>query len=362
MSVNRKDDHVRLVAEQHAGGPRRNGFDDISFVHHALAGIDADHVSLGVEVGGSAWPVPFYVNAMTGGSAATGTINRDLAIAARETGLPIASGSVSAALADPSLEPTFRVIREENPDGFVMANIGVERSPDDARRAIDILGANALQVHLNSVQETVMPEGTRAFSSWESSLEALLGAVEVPVIVKEVGFGLSSRTLVRLRELGVEYADVSGSGGTDFARVENDRRLGRDYQYLVGWGQSTVECLLDAPDESPVLLASGGVRTPLDVVRALSLGARAVGVSGSFLKTVLDEGAEGLTARIHGWIAQTQAILALLGADTPERLTETDLIVRGASAEFCHARQIDLAPLSRRSTMPSSSTSERNPR
>lgn len=352
MSADRKDDHVRLVAEQHAGGPRRNGFDDVTFVHHALAGIDADRVGLGVEVCGAGWPVPFYVNAMTGGSAATGRINRDLAIAARETGLPIASGSVSAALADPSMEPTFRVIREENPGGFVMANLGVERSPDDARRAVDILGADALQVHLNSVQETVMPEGSRAFSSWEASLEALLGAVDVPVIVKEVGFGLSSRTLSRLRALGVTHADVSGSGGTDFARVENARRLGGEYAYLAGWGQSTVECLLDAPADAPVLLASGGVRNPLDVVRALALGARAVGVSGSFLKTVLDEGADGLTARLHAWISQTRALLAMLGAASPADLMRTDLIVRGAAAEFAGVRGIDLTALSRRSTAP----------
>ena len=352
MSAERKDDHVRLVAEQHAGGPRTNGFDDITFVHHALAGIDAERVDLGVDVAGTRWAVPFYLNAMTGGSAATGVINRDLAIAARETGLPIASGSVSAALADPSVAPTFRVIRDENPDGFVMANIGVERSPDDARRAVELLGANALQVHLNSVQETVMPEGSRAFSSWESSLDALLDAVDVPVIVKEVGFGLSARTLMRLSDLGIAYADVSGSGGTDFARVENARRLGGEYAYLGGWGQSTVECLLDAPADAPVLLASGGVRTPLDVVRALALGARAVGVSGSFLKTVLEGGAEGLTARIREWTDQTRALLALLGTASPARLTGTDLVVRGATAEYCRVRGIDIAALSHRSTRP----------
>lgn len=352
MSTERKDDHVRLVAEQHAGGPRANGFDDVTFVHHALGGIDAGTVELGVDVAGSTWTLPFYLNAMTGGSAATGQINRDLAIAARETGLAIASGSVSAALKDPSLESTFRVIREENPDGFVMANIGVERSPDDARRAVEILGADALQVHLNSVQETVMPEGSRAFSSWQASLEALLDAVDVPVIVKEVGFGLSARTLTQLGALGVAYADVSGSGGTDFARVENARRLGGEYAYLAGWGQSTVECLLDAPADAPTLLASGGVRNPLDVVRALALGARAVGVSGSFLKTVLDEGADGLVARIRDWTDQTRALLALLGAASPGELVETDLVVRGATAEYCRARGIDLTALSHRSTRP----------
>ncbi|MFT4136610.1 type 2 isopentenyl-diphosphate Delta-isomerase [Microbacterium sp.] len=364
LAGDRKDDHVRLVAAQHAGGPRRNGFDDVAFLHHALAGIDADRVDLGTEVAGARWPLPFYVNAMTGGSDATGRINRDLAIAARETGVAIASGSISIALDDPSRLPSFRVIRQENPDGFVMANLGVERSPDDARRAVEVLDADALQVHLNAVQETVMPEGSRSFSRWESSLEALLAAVEVPVIVKEVGFGLSARTLSRLRALGVTLADVSGSGGTDFARVENARRAGGEYAYLAGWGQSTVECLLDAPADAPTLLASGGVRGPLDIARALALGARAVGVSGSFLTTVLDEGAEGLVARVRDWTGQLTALLALVGAASPDRLTGTDLVVRGATAEYCRARGIDVAALSRRSEPPAGAErppSERNP-
>lgn len=359
MSGRRKDDHVRLVTAQRADRPARNGFDDVSFVHHALGGIDARRVDLSTHVAGARWPLPFYINAMTGGSDTTGRINRDLAIAARETGLPIASGSISIALNDPSLLPTFRVIRDENPDGFIMANIGVERSPDDARRAVDALHADALQVHLNAVQETVMPEGSRSFSLWPASLEALLGAVEVPVIVKEVGFGLSARTLSLLASMGVSIADVSGSGGTDFARVENARRAAGEYAYLTGWGQSAVACLLDAPADAPMLLASGGVRTPLDVVRALALGARAVGVSGSFLQTVLDDGAEGLTAQIRAWQEQLTALLALLGADRTDRLAETDVIVRGATAEYCRARGIDLAPLSRRSE--GAKTSERSP-
>lgn len=361
MSSKRKDDHVRLAAEQYFGGPRRNGFDDVSFVHHALAGINEHSVDLGVDVAGTQWASPIYINAMTGGSLATESINRDLAIAARETDTPIASGSVSAALSDPTVAGTFAVIREENPDGFVMANIGVERSPDDARRAIDLLRADALQVHLNAVQETVMPEGHRAFGRWERSLTALLGAVDVPIIVKEVGFGLSTRTLSELGALEVAYADVSGAGGTDFARIENARRSRGDFAFLTGWGQSTVECLLDMPENAPIVLASGGVRSPLDVVRALALGARAVGVSGPFLKTVLDEGSEGLIGRIREWIEQTRALLALLGADSPSALVATDLIVRGATAEYCRARGTDITALSRRSMASLDHSAERTP-
>jgi len=347
-SSERKDDHVRLADAQQREAPRPNGWDDVTFVHHALAGVDADHVDLGVEVAGTRWALPFYVNAMTGGSASTGVINRDLAIAARETGVAIASGSLSIALDNPELLGTFRVIRDENPEGFVMANVGIERGPEDARRAVDALGADALQVHVNAVQETVMPEGSRSFSSWPASLEAIVAGVDVPVVVKEVGFGLSAATLTRLADMGVRYADVSGVGGTDFVRVENDRRAGRDYAYLAGWGQSAVECLLEAPAHAPTLFASGGVRTPLDVARGLALGARAVGASGSFLSVVIDGGAEALISRIREWSDHLTALHSLVGATTPEGLRRTDLIVRGRAAEFARARGVDLDSLARR--------------
>ncbi len=344
----RKDDHVRLAGEQHDTAAS-NGFDDVQFLHHALDGIDAAQVSLEVEVAGARWAQPFYINAMTGGSAATGRINAQLAAAAAETGTALASGSVSIALDHPELAPSFQVIRQENPHGFVFANVGVERSPDDARRAVDLVAADALQVHLNAAQETVMPEGSRSFSSWERTLTRILDAVEVPVVVKEVGFGLSARTLSRLHALGVEYADVSGRGGTDFVRIENARRRGQDFGYLAGWGQSAVQSLLDAPSPAPVLLASGGVRSPLDVIRALALGARAVGVSGSFLRVVTTGGAEALTDHLRQWQDHCVAVLALLGAHAPAALRQTDVLVTGDSAEFARLRGVDLSALAHRS-------------
>lgn len=346
--ASRKDDHLRLAAAQHDGTPARNGWDDVEFVHHALDAIDPDRCALTVEVAGMPWDAPFFINAMTGGSARTGEVNRALAIAAREARVPLASGSMGIALDRPETAPTFRVLREENPDGVLLANVGVERSADDARRAVELIAADALQVHVNAVQETVMPEGTTQFSSWLGSLERIVAASEVPVIVKEVGFGLSRRTLVRLADVGVRVADVAGRGGTDFARIENDRRRAGDFAYLTGWGQSAAACLLDAPHGRLELLGSGGVRTPLDVVRGLALGARAVGVAGTFLRTALDGGADALTAQLAQWRTHTRALLALLGAATPHDLVHTDIVVRGELAAFARARGIDLTALSSR--------------
>lgn len=351
----RKDDHVQLATDQRSQGPSRNEFDDVEFLHHALDGIDADRVRLDVQVDEWRWNAPFYINGMTGGTKLTGIINRDLAIAARETGLPMASGSLSIALDAPDdteIQRSFSVIRDENPDGFVMANIGIGRPAEDAIRAVELLQADALQVHLNAVQETVMPEGGRDFSSWQHSLETLIDSSPVPVIVKEVGFGMSRRTIERITQLGGQIVDVSGKGGTDFMRIENARRTATqgDYSMLSGFGQSALACLLDAPTEGPTLLASGGVRNPFDVVKALAAGARAVGVAGTFLETVRGGGADALISVIGVWREQITALLALLGAATPEDLEGTDMLVRGGLAEYCRLRGIDVPALARRSS------------
>lgn len=348
----RKDDHVRLAEEQQRARSSSE-FDDLDFVHHALGGVSAGSVDLAVHVDRWRWSTPFYVNGMTGGTEMTARINRDLAVTARETGMPMACGSVSIALDEPGAARSFTVIREENPHGFVMANLGAGRSGEDAVRAVELLGADALQLHLNAVQETAMPEGSRDFSDWRRSVEEIVAASPVPVIVKEVGFGLSRRTLAELADLGVRVADVSGRGGTDFLHIENSRRdplTGPDYSVLSGFGQSALACLLDAPGDGPVLLASGGVRHPFDVVKALAAGASAVGVAGTFLKVVLDGGAEALVPLVRAWTEQTAAIMALLGARTPAELTGTDLLVRGRLGEFCRLRGIDVVDLSRRSS------------
>ncbi|WP_030857837.1 type 2 isopentenyl-diphosphate Delta-isomerase [Streptomyces sp. NRRL S-37] len=349
MIAQRKDDHVRLAVEQQQQHPGHNQFDEVSFVHHALAGLDRADVSLATAFAGVSWRVPLYINAMTGGSERTGVINRDLGIAARETGVPIASGSMSAYFKDPGSAGTFSVLREENPDGFVIANVNATASVDQALRAVDLLRADALQIHVNTVQETVMPEGDRSFSSWVPQIEKIASGVGVPVIVKEVGFGLSRETVRLLESLGVRVADLGGRGGTDFARIENGRRELADYAYLTGWGQSTAACLLDAQDAPIPVLASGGVRNPLDVARALALGASGVGVSGTFLRTLLDGGVEALIARISAWLDQLAALLTLLGARTPADLTRCDLLIHGELRDFCADRGVDTRPFARRS-------------
>lgn len=369
----RKDEHVRLAEElrelRDAGvvrGVSPHGvWDDVRFMHHSFPGGSLDGVSLKTSVCGRDWAVPFYINAMTGGSEKTALINADLARAAAATGVAMATGSASPALKDPSLAHSFAVVRENAPDAFLFANVSPEMTVEQARDAVGFLDADALQVHVNPAQELVMPEGDRDFSGWLDRLSDIVDGVDVPVVVKEVGFGLSARSVAEVVARGVRTIDVSGRGGTNFIDIENRRRKKQEYTYLSGWGQTAAECLLDlqaspvtvpggasrdgaATGEPVQVIASGGVSTPLDVVRALSLGASAVGVSGHFLHVMMTDGLDALIDEITEWIAQVRTLMTLLGAASVAELRQVDVLVTGTTAEFARLRGVDLAALAQR--------------
>ena len=353
--ASRKDEHLDLAMRLN-GTDRPNAFDDVSFMHHALPGTFTDSIDISTDVCGAHWQAPFYINAMTGGTSATAQINAGLARAAADAGIAIACGSQHVALREPERADGFEVIRREAPDAFVLGNVGPTVAPDQALAAVEMIGADALQVHVNTAQELVMLEGDRDFRDWTGRIAAIAAAVPVPVIVKEVGFGLSRRTIRQLEDAGVAAVDVAGAGGTDFIAIENERRPGQEYAYLSGWGQSAVLCLLESlngPGRVALpVLASGGVRNPLDVVRALALGARAVGVSGHFLRTLVGGGADALNRELHAWRDQVRPLMALLGADDVKQLRRTDLIITGSTADKARLLGVELEALARRCEAP----------
>lgn len=348
----RKNDHIRLALEQQQT-VRRNAFDDIRFVHHSLRAVDQSSVDTSTRVCGAHWRMPFYINAMTGGSAQAGHINALLAQAAQRTDLAMATGSQHAALRRAELVPTFTTVRKHDPVGFVFANVGPTVSPEQAVQAVEMLEANVLQVHINPVQEAVMTEGDRDFASWPERIRAIVQAVPVPVVAKEVGFGFSRPTIELLASLGVSSVDVSGHGGTNFAVIENSRRVDHAYWYMDDWGFSTVLSLLVANQPEPIaglqLLASGGVRSPLDLVKALALGAQAVGVSGHFLQVLTQNGVAGLVAEIESWSVQLRSLMSLLGASTISDLQATDLLITGSTAQEASLLGVDVSVFARRS-------------
>lgn len=350
IDSNRKDEHVELAEAQYKVGSQSD-FQKIRFVHHSLPQISTDQVSLQATLLGHPMEQPFYINGMTGGSEKTKVINQKLAEVAKECGLAMASGSLSAALKNPEVEDSFRIIRKVNPNGFVMANIGAHHSWENARRAVDILEADGLQIHINAPQELVMPEGDRDFSMWLKEIEKTVAQVGVPVLVKEVGFGMSRETIELLIQAGVTSIDVSGRGGTNFAAIENARRTTFSYDDLESWGQSTVVSLLEAAaySEQVHILASGGIKSPFDIIKALSLGAEAVGLSGQFLHMVLEDGTEKTAEAVQQWKEKMTSIMTLLGVKKIADLQKTDLIFQHDIMDWCEMRGIEYRSYGRRS-------------
>lgn len=349
MTNNRKDDHANLALDQQREA-KPSIFDDIRFIHHSFSRANFQEIDLSTEWGGTVHNWPFHINGMTGGSEYTRQFNDKLSILARETGLAMASGSISAAIKDPSVSETFTIIRKNNPKGFVMANLGAHHTVENAKKAVDLLQADGLQIHLNVPQEVVMPEGDRDYAMWEDHIAQMVEEVGVPIIVKEVGFGMSGETISRLIELGVKTVDISGRGGTNFIRIENDRRSQLDFSSIGYWGQTTPESLLESlPYQDQVgILASGGVRDYYDIFRALALGARAVGLSGRMLSLVHEQGVDAGIELIESWKEILRHLMLMVDAETIADLGKKQIIIQGELREYAEARGIDYQGLARR--------------
>lgn len=275
----RKDEHVKYAKLNKVG---ENDFDLINLEHNSLPNISMDQVNLKTNFLGFEIDYPFYINAMTGGSRKTKKINEKLALYAKEFNIPLILGSSSAFLKDETLLDTYLVARQINKDGIIVANVSANATLDDAKLAVKMINADALSIHINVIQELVMKEGDRDFTKWTSNIKDIVNNIKVPVIVKEVGFGMSKKTITTLENLGVKYIDVSGKGGTNFAFIERVRSKSQN-MIFENVGISTVKSLENAKDSKSTIFASGGIRNALDIYKALMLGASAVGLSKYFL-------------------------------------------------------------------------------
>ncbi len=332
--TNRKDDHITQALHQNS---LSNDFDRVRFVPEALARLNTKTIDTSRILFGRTFDSPVYINAMSGGSERSLVMNTKLAKLAAALNIPMASGSVSAAIKDPRWEESFTVIREHHPNGFVMANVGLSQTLEGAKKAIKLLKADALQVHLNAAQEIVMPEGDRDFSDWPQRLQTMVEQLDVPVIVKEVGFGLSRESLAFLSALGVQYVDVSGRGGTNFITIENARRR-YPLDHFDDYGFSTVESLLEGKDSDLTLLASGGVRGAFDVVKAIALGAKMVGMSGFFLKMVHELSLEECIEKTQQLLQDIRMIMAILNVSNLDELAAKPLLLDASLQHFLSQR------------------------
>ncbi|MCR4442890.1 MAG: type 2 isopentenyl-diphosphate Delta-isomerase [Peptococcaceae bacterium] len=331
-------------------GPLPAGWEDIYPVHQALLRHDLTEIDTGGTLFGKRLVLPLVINAMTGGAPGLEKINASLARVAREAGVALAVGSQAAGLANREIRHTYQVVREFNPDGLVMANVSAAAGPERAREAVEMIGADALQLHLNGAQELVMTEGDRKFRGLADNIARIVEKSDVPVMVKEVGFGISRETAGRLVKLGVAAIDVSGAGGTNFAAIELARNPRDNLDFMRFWGITAACSLLEVKSLGLPLevVASGGISSSLDMMKALSLGANAVGIAGYFLKILAQKGEEALLLRIRQMQEELKMLLLMTGAGDIRSLAGIPLVITGFTRAWCEQRGIDTAKYAQR--------------
>ena len=291
----RKADHIRINLEEDVSFDRLSAdFERYRLVHQALPELDLAQVDLSTTFLGKRLNAPVLISCMTGGTDQARQINRNLAGAAERYGIAMGLGSQRAGIVDPSKAGTFKV-RDVAPDILLLANLGAVQlnygyGIDECRRAVAMIEADALVLHLNPLQEAVQPEGDVNFAGLAKKIEAVCRQIEVPVIAKEVGWGISEQTARRLADAGVSAIDVAGSGGTSWSQVEMFRAPSDLHRRVAAafrdWGIPTSESIQMVRRAAPGLpvIASGGLRSGIDIAKAIALGASLGGMAGPFLK------------------------------------------------------------------------------
>ncbi len=290
----RKAEHLRINLEQDVASSLKSGLEQLHFLHEALPELSLEGVNTQLELFGRRLEAPLLISSMTGGTAEARRINRRLAQAAAASGIAVGVGSQRAALEKPELAGSFQV-RKFAPNALIFANLGAVQlnygyGVDECRRAVDMIEADAFILHLNALQEALQTDGNTDFSNLAAKIAAVCRKLEVPVVVKEVGWGISERTAKLLAECGVAAIDVAGAGGTSWSQVEMYRARQAFMRQLagsfVGWGIPTAASIAMVKQAAPGMriFASGGLRDGIDVAKCIALGATLGGMAGPFLK------------------------------------------------------------------------------
>ncbi len=347
----RKSDHIKICLEENVQHCHATtGFEDIYFVHKALPEIERSKVNLTTTAFDHKFSVPLMVEAMTGGIVDAMKINSAIASAVEELGLGMGVGSQRAAIEKQSLEKTFAIARKKAPTAFLIANIGGPQlvkgyGVKEAKKAVDMMNADALAIHLNALQEVVQPEGETSFKGVLNKIGEISQALDVPVIVKETGAGVAAEEARLIASMGVAGIDIAGVGGTSWAAVEYHRAKKKHDELHQGlgnvfwdWGIPTAISLVETSQSvSTIIIASGGIRTGIDVAKALSLGANLVGMAHPILFAAT-KGPREVRKTLQVAIEGLKNAMFLVGAESVLDLREIPLVMTGKTAEWLKMR------------------------
>jgi len=335
MSIQkRKKDHVELTVNDSTQYGSSAGFERYRFKHNALPEVDFDEVDISISFLGRTFSFPLFISSMTGGYSEAGSVNAIIAEFCEHHNLPFGVGSQRAMLENPSETETFAIVRKHAPSAFICSNIGgaqliggLDKEKTDL--LINSIQADAVIVHLNPLQELMQPEGDRNFKGILKGIEHLVQNVGLPVIVKETGAGISADAAKHLLDVGGQVIDVSGSGGTSWSKVENQRSATPKIIFDE-WGIPTVECLEQVvrlkKKYDLSVIASGGIRNALDIGKSLCLGADMTAIAQPVIKTINEGGLPALEDYFSSMKKNLKILMALLGKKSLKELSRSDLL------------------------------------
>jgi isopentenyl-diphosphate delta-isomerase len=355
----RKAEHVSAALGHDVAAPQTASWLDVRLVHCALPEVDLDAIDTSVAFLGRGLKLPIFVSSLTGGHPDVTAINERLATIAEEYGLAMGVGSQRAAVVNPALATTYSVVRERAPTAFLIANVGAPQliaqarhsafTLDEVRQAIAMIRADALALHLNYLQEAAQPEGDRRAHGVLAAFATVAAGVDVPVIAKETGAGISFEQARALAGAGAAAIDVGGAGGSSMAAMETVRAQERGDSGAIrigtlfrDWGIPTPIAVVEATAGAPGLpiIATGGVRSGLDAARALALGASLVGMGFPFLKAA-SEGLDAVRGFLGEFVNELKVAMQLAGAGSVQALRDVPVVVGGATRDWLDLRGFD---------------------
>jgi len=344
----RKDSHLDICLHEDVGAKLETTlFEDVYLVHQALTELDLGSVDLSTMFLGKKLEVPLLIDSMTGGTTMAMEVNKTLAQLAERNKMGIGVGSQRAGLTKPAVAETYSVVRKEAPNAFVFGNLGGAQlvrglTVEDARKAVEMIQADALAIHLNPLQEAVQMGGEATYKGIIDKIAELAHGLDVPIIVKEVGAGISRETAIRLSLAGVKAINVSGLGGTSWAGVESirARRKGEMSVAELGeafwdWGIPTAAALLEVKGRANVpLIASGGIRNGIEAAKAIALAADVVAMARPFLYAASNGGIDGAQHMTDAFVSQLKLAAFLTGSGSIASLKRARLVLTGKLLEW----------------------------
>ncbi len=351
MISDRKLEHLLLCTHSDVEYHKKTGFKDVELVHKALPEINKEEIDLSTSLLGKKMDAPIIITAITGGHPSSIEVNQKLAQAAGKLNIGMGLGSQRAAVENPELTSTYTVAREAAPDALLIGNIGAPQM-EQALEASQMMDLDAMAIHLNPLQEAIQPEGDVDSRGYLENIKKTTEEMKIPVIAKETGAGISENDAKLLENAGVKAIDVAGAGGTSWAAVETYRSQDKDMGQLYwDWGIPTAASTVEVSQSVQIpVISSGGIRNGLEAVKALALGADAVGMALPVLKTsYLGEGA--LEQFFQKFMDQIRVAMFLVGASNLKQLQKTNLVIRGKTREWLNERGYDTKIYARRSSL-----------